>query len=329
MTGSFTSGLGSQAGLAAESTYGTVVTPNRFVEYATEGMKLSRAFLTSQGLRAGRMYQSSSRRSPTTRSAAGPLSLEFPAQGGGPILNLFHGATVVPVKQGATSAYLQTHPIGATDPFLKSVTLQIGKPQDNGTVEPFIYPGTVATAVEFSCQTGGFLETNLTLDSQDENNETSLAVASYPSGQHSFNFTQCKITVNGVELTQARGVTLTLNTPKDTGRFYLGSTKKAVPLTNAYNGASLSITQDYGSNTLYELFAAGSIVPVVVSFVGPVIASTFHEELTFTMAAVGLDGDSPVVSGPAVLQQQIPFVVLDDGTDVPVVATYMSTDVTL
>jgi hypothetical protein len=233
------------------------------------------------------------------------------------------------VQQAATAAYLQTHNIGATDPYLKSVTLQLGKPQDTGTVNPFTYPGTVATSVAFSCQTGGFLEATLNLDSNDEQTGTALATAALPTGLHSFNFTQCVVKVNGVTQTQVRGATLTVNTPKDVGRYYLGSSTKAVPLTNAYNGSTLSLNVDYGSNTLYELFAGASIVPVVVEFVGPVIASTYHESLVFTMAACGLDGDTPVVAGPAVLQQTIPLVVLDNGSEPPVVAAYTSTDVTL
>jgi Phage tail tube protein len=329
MSGSFTSGLGAQLGLGAETTYATAVTVNRFQEFASESMKLNRAFLLSQQLRAGRMFQSSSRRSATTRSAAGDASFEVPSQGFGPWLNLLHGNTVVPVQQGATKAYLQTHNIGATDPFSKSVTLQVGRPTDAGVVNPFTYPGTVATALELACQTGGFLEAKVTLDANDEQTATALATAAVPTGLHSFNFTQVEVKINGVKQEQVRGFTATISTPKDTGRYYMGKLTKANPLTNAYNGGAMSLTVDYGDNSLYELFAGASVVPVEIKIVGPLIESAFHEELTLKMEACGLDGDSPVVSGPGVLGQQIPFVVLDDGTHVPIIATYQSTDITL
>jgi Phage tail tube protein len=328
--GSFTSGLGAQLGLAPETTYGTEVTVSKFFEFATEQMQLSRAFLESSELRAGRMFQSATRRTATTRSAAGTVAMEVPTQGFGQLLNLLHGNVVTPVQQAATTAYLQTHNIGTTDPFKKSITLQIGKPTDEGVVVPFTYPGTVVTSLAFSCQTGGFLDVTATLDSNNELVTTPvLATASYPTALESFNFVQCKVKVNSVEQKQARGVTLTINTPKDTGRYYMGQEKKGVPLTNAYNGATLGLTVDYADSTLYNLFAKAETVPVEVSFIGPIIASTYHEELKFVFAEVGLDGDTPNVAGPGVLQQNIPLVVLDSGSGTPVVATYMSTDVAL
>lgn len=324
----FTSGLGSQCALAAETTYGTIVTPNRFFEYASENMNLSRSFLLSSQLRAGRMYQSSPRRSATTRSAAGTVALEVPTAGFGPWLNLLHGNTVVPAKEAATVMYKQVHNIGTTDPFGKSVTLQIGKPNTAGTVEPYTYPGSIATSLAFSCQTGGFLDVTATLDSQDEQTGTGLAAASYPTGLESFNFTQCVVKVNSVTQTQVRGVTVTINGPRDTSRYYLGAEKKAVPLTNAYNGAAISLTVDYLDQSLYTLFNNASIVPVEVAFVGAA-QEAIKKELKFVCAACGLDGDSPNVAGPAVVQQTVPLVVLDNGAAQPVVATYVSADVTL
>lgn len=326
---SFTSGLGSQLGAGAETTYATPVTVNRFAEFTSETMKLSRAFLTSQQLRAGRMFPNSSRRSPTTRSAAGGVVMEVPNSGFGTYLNLLHGNTVAPVQQASTTAYLQTHNIGTTDPFGKSITLQVGKPSDNGTVQPFTYPGTIMHQVSFDCQTGGFLTGNLTLDANDELTGTALATPSYPTGLRSFNFTQCAVTVNSVPQTQARGINVTINEARDVARYYLGATNKAVPLTNAYGAGTLALTVDFGDLTLYNLFANGSVVPVTITFTGPTIASTYHEQLTFTMTACGLDGDSPVVPGPGVLQQAIQFVVLDDGTNPPFQITYMAVDATL
>ncbi|MDP9094759.1 MAG: hypothetical protein M3N95_17930, partial [Actinomycetota bacterium] len=428
-------------GVATEASYASGAVPNRWFEYKTESMKLSRAFLLSQQLRAGRLYTNSSRRSATTRSAAGAVSFEVPSAGLGPILNLLHGNTVVPAQQGGTAAYLQTHSIGATDPYLRSLCMQIGKPTDLGVVQSYTYPGTVPTSVAFDCQTGGFLECILTADANDEqvtgayevdtlslgaasagsityaitwqgvtyttaaiaynaSNATvqaamlaatgpaaqvlpagtitvtggplpaaititysgamsgpvtgqnavptgltggtiaygvttagagggPLGTAAYTAGLHSFNFVQCAVAVNGVVQPQARGCNLTINTPRDTGRYYLGKTTKAVPLTNAYHSATAAVTVDYADNTLYNLFASAAVVPVTITYTGPVIAGAYTEMLQFSIAAAGLDGDSPVVNGPGILQQQIPLVVLDNGVTAPIVATYVSVDTVL
>jgi hypothetical protein len=323
--GSFTSGLGSQLGIAKETTYGTAVTVAKFFEYASETMALNRAFLLSQQLRAGRMFQSSSRRTATTRSAAGTVNMEVPTSGFGPLLNLLHGETVTPAKEGATTMYKQVHPIGTTDPFGKYVTLQLGKPTDEGVVNPFTYPGTILLAMTLDCQTGGFLETVLTLDAQDELTATALATASYPTALESFNFTQCTVKVNGVEQKQVRGVNITINTPKDIGRYYLGTEKKARPLTNAYNTAALTLTVDYSDNTLYKLFEEAKVVPVEVIYEGNPVEA-IAKKLKLVFPAVGLDGDTPNVTGPPVLQQQIPLVTLDNNTETPLTATYIAAD---
>lgn len=323
--GSFTSGLGAQVGVAAEATYGTFKTPNRFFEFSSEGLNLSRGFILSQGLRAGRMYQSSTRRTATTRSASGPVAFETPTAGLGPWLNLLHGETVTPVKEGATTMYKQTHNIGTTDPFTKSITLQVGKPNTAGTVDPYSYPGTIATALEFAIQTGSNMTTTVTTDNRDEVTSEALAVASYPTGLESFNFTQVKVKVNSVELAECRGATVTLNGPRDTSRYYLGAVQKAVPLTNAYNGAAVSLNVDYGGQTLYNIFAKAEIVPVEIIAQGAAVEA-IKKELKFVCAACGLDGDSPNVPGPAVLTQTVPVVVLDNNTNPPVVATYVSAD---
>jgi hypothetical protein len=328
MTGSFTTGLGAQIGLAAEATYGTYKAPNRFFEFTSEGLNLSRGFVLSSQLRAGRMYQSATRRTATTRSASGPVAFEVPSAGFGPWLNLIHGETVVPAKEGATSMYKQVHNIGTTDPFQKSATVQVGRPNTAGTVDPYSFPGSIATALEFSLQTGGLLECTATLDNRNEVTSEALATASYPTGLESFNFVQAKVKVGGSELTEARGVTITLNGPRDTSRFYLGAELKAVPLTNAFNGAALSLTVDYGGSTLYNFFAKAE-TPAVEVIIQGVAVEAIKKELKFVFAACGLDGDSPNVSGPGILGQTIPIVVLDNATNPPVVATYVSADSTL
>jgi hypothetical protein len=325
MTGSFTTGLGAQIGLAAEASYGTFKAPNRFFEFTSEGLNLSRGFVMSSQLRGGRMYQSAPRRTATTRSASGPVAFEVPTAGFGPWLNLMHGETVAPAKEGATTMFKQVHNIGTTDPFQKSVTLQVGRPNTAGTVDPYSFPGSIATALEFSQQAGGLLECTATMDNRDEITAEALASASYPTGLESFNATQIKVKVAGVELAEARGLTLTLNGPRDTSRFYLGAERKAVPLTNAYNGAAVSLTVDYGGQTLYNFFAKAE-TPTVEIIAQGVAVEAIKKELKFVCAACGLDGDSPNVGGPGILAQTVPIVVLDNGTNPPVVATYVSAD---
>lgn len=329
--GTFTGGLGSQMMLVAEAAYAeSPKTPNRSFEYNPgETMALVRPKLSSSQLAAGRQYQSSARTIASTRAGAGTIpNLEVPNQGFGPILNLLHGETVAPVKIGATSVYKQVHPIGTTDPFKKSVLLQLGKPNIEGVVEPFSYPGTVLTSLDFSIAVDAWLTANLTADANDEITSVALATFSPPSGLESFPFTKVKVLVNSVEQKLVRAATLKIDTPKDTARYYLGAEKKAAPLMNALGAGSGSITVDYSANTLYKIFEEGKTVPVEMTFTGATVEAT-ATELKLVMPACKLEGDSPNVANMGALQQSVNFKIEDNRSEAPITATYVSKDSTL
>lgn len=328
----FTSGLGSQLGWATESTYGTPVTPNRFAEYQSEGIKLDKEFLNSRQLRAGRMFQASTRRVATTRQAGGPLSMEVPNKGFGSLLNQLHGNTVTPTQQAATAAYLQTHNIGTTDPAGKSLTLQVGKPDVGGTVRPFTYPGSKLVAATFKCEVGQFLTVDMTVDAQDELTATALATFSPPSSLRSFHFEQCDVTlasVTGTTLGVVKGFELPIQFAYATDRFGLGSALKAQPLVNGYPTVQPKVDIEFKDLTMYNHFVAADVVNFIADFQGPVIEGAHNEQITFTIAAAGLAGETPVVSGPGLLMQGVPLEVLDNGTDAPLAIAYKSTDTTL
>jgi hypothetical protein len=323
------SGLASQIGIKKETTYGTRVAPTAFYEYESEGVKFTRNRIASRGLRAGRTFQSSTRRLTTTKGGAGPVSLEVPNKGFGAWLDLLHGNTVTPVQQATTTAYLQTHNIGTSDPT-KSATVQIGKPDTGGTVRPFDYTGAMVTDYQFSCDTGGFLMANFGLDVQNEDTTQTLATASYPTSLSTFHFAQCAVVVNSVTATSLSSFNLSGALARKTDRFFLGATGlKAKPIQNDYSVATLAFGGEFSDLTYYGLYTADTIVPVTVTFTGAVIASTYFETIKYTMAACQLDGETPNVGGPDVLQQPLNLTVLDDGTNAPVKIEYTAVDTTI
>jgi hypothetical protein len=162
------SGLAAQLGVSKESVYGTFVVPAEFFEFDSENMNKQPQFLSSTGLKAGHMAPPVTRHKQTVQSAGGDVTLKVPNKGFGRWLNMLHGNAVTPVIQGAGPAYLQTHNIGLTSPFGKSLSVQVGKPGTSGTVQPFTYLGAKVLSVTFSCDLGGELQAVLTLDAQAE-----------------------------------------------------------------------------------------------------------------------------------------------------------------
>jgi hypothetical protein len=330
------SGLGSSFSLAKEVTYGTVVTPNRFYEYDSEGMALDPTYFEPVGLKAGRLFAPTVRMRKTTRQATGGVPMDVPTKQFGSVIDLMHGLTVAPVQQGASAAYLQTHPIGTSLPN-KSVTIQTNKPTSQAVDTPFTYPGSILTSAAFSMDVGGSLKVSLTWDAQDELTPYStpagpaLATPSYAAGSTVWDSTQvAAVTLNGVQVATASSLNLTWTQPYKTDQFFLGTTgTKLKPIPNGRPTLAGTIAAQWYDATAYQLFLSGAIVGVVFDFQGATIAATYKEQIKFDMPGVQVRGDSPQVGGPDVLDQAIPITVGDNGALAPLTVTYMSTDLTV
>ena len=253
------SGLAAQVGMKKETVYGTRVVPDLFYEFESEGGIRNQKFLVSRQLRSGRTFQSSARRVATTRDAEVTIQGEVPNKGFGSILDLYHGNTVTPVVQGATTAYLQTH--NWTGDPSKSATIQVGKPSVDaagvGTVNPYDYIGSMGTTLQLSAAVDDWLKFTAGFNCQDEKTDQSLAVASYATALEGFHFQQCTVTVNGVVQNLTTGslvksLSLNVSRPRNTERYGMRSTPlKAAPVTNDYSPGSGSIGFEYNNGAIY------------------------------------------------------------------------------
>jgi hypothetical protein len=321
------SGLAAQVALKKESAYGTRVVPDLFYEFESEGGIRNQKHLESRQLRAGRTFQSSTRRVATTHDAEVTIAGEVPNKGFGSILDLGHGNTVTPVQQSSTTAYLQTH--NWTGDPSKSATIQVGKPSVDaagvGTVNPYDYLGSMLTQLQLSCAVDDWLKFTAGFNCQDEKTDQTLATASYPTVLEGFHFQQCTVTVNSVVQNLTTGslvksLNLDVSRPRNTERYGMRSaTTKAAPVTNDYSPGSGSIGFEYNSGAIYALYVAQTVVPIVFDFTSTTMAGTaVPYRFTATMAACVFNGTTPQVSGPDILNFEAPFDILDDGTNPPI-----------
>ena len=322
-------GLFSQLGAANEVTYGTRVVPDHFVEFRSETFSLDQRYFISQQLGASSTFARSSRRVATTRSGSGALTFEVPNKGFGFWLNLLHSATVTPVQQAATAAYLQTHPIGLTSPS-RSATIQVGKPSTDGTVRPFDYLGCMPTSAGFSWDVDEALVCSMEFDVQDESTAQTLATRSLPTNLRSFVFTQGTMQIAGANVADVTSGSLSVSLPRQTDFYPLGTTGlKSKPLQNQISAGSGTATVRFSDLTHYNRYRNNTIPTLKLEFIGPVIASTYYETITLMCNAVGFTGETPTVDGPDTLDHAIPFDILFDGTNAPLIASYTSTDVAI
>jgi hypothetical protein len=327
------SGVGSQAGGAKETTWGTAVTPTKFWEYESESLNLDHNYYDGAGLVAGRTFAPSSRGKKTTRSAGGDLAMTFPYKGGGFFLDQMVAGTITPVQQGATAAYLSTFNVGSSVPN-KSATLQINKPQTSGGDIPFTYPGGVLVSAAFSLAVGGALMATFTWLAKDETTPTTtpagaaLATATYVSSNDVWVHQDMTLTYGGAAVAGITGVNWTWSQPYADGRFFLdGSGTISKPVPNGIGTVTGTLSGEWYDSTFYAAFRSGAYASLVCTAQGPTaIASTYFPMFRNTFSAIQVRGTSPTVSGPDLLDLSVPFVVKDDGTNPPWKAEYQSTD---
>lgn len=326
------SGIGSQLGIAPEVTYGTYVAPTRFFEVRKPEVMKVKNTAQWDGLAAGRLVTRSDGRAVTTKAATLSLDeLVVVQRDMGLLFNQIMGGTALVVQQGATAAWLQTHAL--VDTAGKMFTAQAGVPLIGGSVIPQSALGCKVTSAEFSCGVDELLTMKVDADARDITEAQALAAASYAAPRRPFHFGQMAVTsgasVGGAVASDGvRKISLKIDRNLNTGQFYAnGLGLKDQPVTNDFVAVSGTITADYKTAANWaDRFRDDTGFALVWTFTGPLIASTFFEQISFILPAVFLDGDTPSVDGPDVVGTDFPFVVRNDLSNNPFTITYMSID---
>lgn len=329
------SGVGSQFCLAPELTYGTYVPGTRFYEGKT--MQVGRVKNTASwdGLAAGRLVDRADGRAVTTRAGTVQMSdLVVTNKDFGLLLNLIFGGTVAPVQQVATTAYLQTHALA--DTYNKMASCQSGVPLVGGTVIPQTALGAKVTTATFQCAADQLLTANVTFDAKDVTEAQTLVAASYAAGRRPFHFGQMCVrtgasVAGAVAAGGVRGFSLTIERNIKTDQFYAcGGGLKDQPVTADKVMVSGTINADYKTAADWaDRFRDDSQFALVIEFTGPIIASTYAETIRFSIPATFLNGDTPGITGPDVVQTAFPFRAYYDLANPAITCEYMSSDVAL
>jgi len=330
------SGIGSQFGLGAEGSYGTYQAPTRF--YEAKSAKVSKVKNTASwdGLAAGRQVMRNDGRVVTTKAATVAVpELVVTTKDMGLILNQVFGGTVTPIVDGATSSFTQTHPL--VDVFGKSATLQSGVPLTGGTVIPQSALGCKLDDVEFACGVDSPLLTmNVNFDAKDLTEGQTLAAASYATGRSPFHFGQMQVltgtTVAGATSADGvRKVTCKIDRKLKTDMFYANNLGlKDQPIQNDFAEITGVISADYKTAAHWaDRFRDDTGFSLVLKWVGANIQSTFFQTFELDLPVVFLDGDTPGIDGPDVVQTDFPYRAYFDLTNAPVTCIYRSTDTVL
>jgi hypothetical protein len=321
------SGIAGQFGYAAETTWATYKTPDHFVEVVSESMKLSIDRIESQGIRAGDRVLRTNRYVAGKKQTAGSLSFEVASKGFGLLFKHALGSIATTTAAGGTNAKKHSATLG--DPLGLGLTMQIGRPDNTGTVQPFSYTGLKIVSAEWTNSVDQLLMFNADVDGQGESTSQSLASASYASSDELLSFVGGSVSVAGSTVATVHDFSVKVATGLKSDRFYLGAASKAEQLQNALVAITGTLTMEFAGLTAYNRFVNNTQAAVTASWAGfTALEGAIMPSLTITLPNCRFDGETPNLSGHDMLAQQISFVALYDGSTAPITVDYVSLDAT-
>jgi hypothetical protein len=192
-------------------------------------------------------------------------------------------------------------------------------------VQPFSYTGCVVKGWEISVDAKGIGKLQVDVVGQDESLAESLATVVYPTTPTLLTWVQGAVTVAG-GAARIKKFSLKASHSLDDDDYALGSALRGRPEENGLREITGTIEAEFDSLTDYNRFRDGTETAIVLDFVGPTISGVQKFGLTLTVNA-RIDGKTPSVSGPGVLQRSMPFKIVDNGTT-SYKALYRTTDAT-
>ena len=323
------SGIGSQLGIVAETTFNTPVTVTRFYEFTSENLQYNKKTAVGMGLRAGGLLPRSQRRVVTTTDASGEITLDLPSRGLGLLLAQAMGSSPSPTTV-TTGVYSYAFTLG--DVYGRSFTAQVGVPQYGGTVTPKTLGGCKISSFELGVSNAAIATGKFSLDAASLTTGISLATASFSNyaTTNLFNFAQGAITVDGSSVANVKDFSITVENTLKTDRFNLGSAGvKAEQTISGFRKISGKLTAEFTDTTLLAKYLSDATTALVLTFTGGTIALGQPEKLIINVSAVKFNADTPNVASPGVIDLAMTFEAYDDGSNQPLTITYQTADASL
>ncbi len=311
------SGLAAQLGVKAETTWGTFVAPTRFYPLISESLTEEIDRLESEGIIAGQRVLRSEQWAAGNVDVGGDIQTELYQQGMGALLKACFGAVAT------TGAGPYTHTFTPGDLTDDHLSVQVGKPDTAGTVQPFSFYGMKVTDWELSIEAGGLVALTTSLVGKQLATSDSLATASYGTGAATpFTFKHATASVAG-GAANVKKLTIKGSNGLDTDRRFIGSEYRAEPLEADLREYGGTVDLEFESLTQYNRFRNANEVALVST-----ISAGASASLTTTMN-VRFDGSTPEVDGRGVVQLSAPYKCIGTTTDASAItAVLISNDTT-
>lgn len=311
-----------QLGYAAESTFGTGVTPTRFTEFITESFKRDDERIEAKGIRTGTRLIRSDRYRIGRTTVEGGIETEIHNKGMGLLFRHMLGsvATTGPVS----GAYDHTFTVGSL--FGLSLTFEAAWVDTAAANFSKQIVGAKCKSWELSTKVGELMLLKTEWSARDLTAQSSLTTASYPSTTAPFVFTDAVLTLGGSSVDVTECVLKGTNAI-DEDRHYLGSRLRKEQIENEYREITGELTTDWTAWTDYNRFINGTEASLVLTATGGLIGGAKSYQVIVT-ANVRTDGDTPEIGGRGRIAQPLKVKVADTGAGTPFSLLYITTDST-
>ena len=298
------SGLAAQIGIGVETTVGSAATPTRFYEFNDESIAQTIERIESEGLRTGNRVLRSDRYASGQIAIEGSFSMEMTA---GNTAILFKHALGAVATAGS-----YVHTCTMSDPYGLGLTLEVGRPGNDGTVRAFTYAGCKINSLDLSVSVGELLSADFGVIGTTAEAIGSVTAASYGSSLELLHFAGAAITVAG-DAFPCKDFSLSVNNGLTGDRFVLGSQVAQQPIASSLAEVTGSLTAEFVDATAYNRVVNATHAAIVATF-----TDSTANSITVTVPVARFDGDTPSVGGPDILDQTLNFKGLFNGTDSPV-----------
>ena len=312
------SGMAAQLGVKAETTWGTFVAPTRFYPLISESLTEEIDRLESEGIIAGQRVLRSEQWAAGNVDVGGDIQTELYQQGMGALLKACFGAVAT------TGAGPYTHTFTPGDLTDDHLSVQVGKPDVAGTVQPFSFYGMKVTDWELSIEAGGLVAlTTSLIGKQLATSDALVGSGSYGTGAAApFTFKHATAAIAG-GAANVKKLTIKGSNGLDGDRRFIGSEYRAEPLEADLREYGGTADLEFESLTQYNRFRNANEVALVSTISAGAAAS-----LTTTMN-VRFDGATPEVDGRGIVQLSAPFKCIGTTTDASAItAVLISNDTT-
>lgn len=325
MSAGFGTGLDAQLGMAKEVTFGTPVAVSRFFEFNSESIVPTVTEISRMPLGRGRFQRTTQHRT-YVKGASGDFEIDAVNKGLGLLLEQMFGAVVV-TQVDDTDEYVQVHTPHASGKRGLSATVQVGVPSTDGMVNPFTFSGGKITGWTMNAALDDILKISTSWNFASQTTQTALAVPSYPDDLLAFTFLDGTLSIDGDPVATMKSISLTAEEAMDTERDYFGNVR-GEPLANGELVYTGQFDSEFNDMDAYNAWVSGTeIVDLAITFAAGEIPGTGNPyKLEITIPSLKYTGEAPQVSGPEVVQQNLPFKALFNGTDPIISCAYHSDD---